>query len=81
MFTIYLFNFGKFNALKWLKIRAVFESPNKVSSLDPTSKYKEYSAPGHVQNQIIDMLTEKYVRYFRQLNIPQTPNTQSDPVT
>lgn len=81
MFTLFLFNLGKYNALKYLKLRAVFDNPNKVGSLDPNNQYKEYAAPGHIQLNIIDILTEKYVRYYRQLNIPNITNTQTDQVT
>ena len=81
MHRIYLFNLGKYSSLEYLKMRAVFEHPGRVSFLDPTSDTKEYPAPGHIQDAIMDALTEKYVRYFRQLNVPITTNTQSDPIT
>ena len=78
--TAYLLNGTKYFNLKYMSIRAIFEHPSRVNS-DPDFNDKEYPAPGHMQNQIIDALTEKYVRYFRQLNIPPLSNTQSDPVT
>ena len=79
--TIWLFNMGPHDPLKFMKIRAVFESPTRVNVDNPNNLDNEYPAPAHMQNAIIDALTEKYVRYFRQMNIPSLPNTQSDNVT
>tara|TARA_R110000765_G_scaffold214255_2_gene319326 strand:+ start:13 stop:702 length:690 start_codon:yes stop_codon:yes gene_type:complete len=81
MMTIWFFNFGKFNPLKFMKIRAIFEHPTRVGTLDPSIFDAEYPAPLHVQNTIVDTLTEKYVRYYRQLNIPSLPNQQTDQTT
>ena len=81
MQTIWFFNMGEYNPLQFVKLRAVFEHPSKVNADMPNHLDAEYPAPLHMQNAIIDALTEKYVRYFRQLNIPNIPNTQSDPVT
>jgi hypothetical protein len=79
LMTAYLLNAGKYFNLKYLSVRAIFEHPSRIGG--STAGEKEYPAPGHVQMAIIDSLTEKYVRYFRQMNIPPLPNTQSDPVT
>jgi len=79
--TIYFFNLGIYNPLQWISIRAVFNHPSEVRSLDPDYLQKEYPAPLHMQNAIIDTLTEKYIRYFRTLNLIPVPNTQTDPVT
>lgn len=79
--TIWLFNLGSYNPLQFLKLRAVFEHPSKINIDSLGGLDKEYPAPLHMQNAIVDVLTEKYVKYFRQLNIPSLPNTQSDPVT
>jgi len=81
MNTIYFFNFGKNNPLKFVKIRGIFEHPSRVYADIPNGVDMEYAAPLHMQNAIIDTLTEKYVRYFRQLNVPATPNTQTDNIT
>jgi len=82
-FTLYFFNMGKYNPLKFVSIRAVFNHPGRVGDLDPDFLEKEYPAPLHMQNAIIDTLTEKYVRYFRQLNVDPrtTPQTNNDPIT
>lgn len=81
MITLYFFNMGNDNPLQYVSIRAMFERPTWVSKIDPVFDEKEYPAPAHMQNSIIDALTEKYVRYFRQLNIPTQPNTQTDNIT
>jgi|TARA_R110000737_G_scaffold348730_1_gene383279 hypothetical protein len=83
MNTVYLFNLGKFNSLRYLKIRAVFDNPGAINILDPDAEFREYAAPGYVQEAIIDSITEKYIRYFRQLSVkPATiPNTQNDNIT
>lgn len=78
--TIWLMNWGKFNPLKFMTIRAIFEHPSRVELLDPTLHDKDYPAPANIQKAIIDELTEKYVRYYRQLNVTRQPNTQSDQV-
>ena len=75
--TAFLLNAGKYSTLKYMSIRAIFQNPSALSENSDT----EYPAPGHMQNQIIDTLTDKYVRYFRQLNVPPQPNTKSDPIT
>jgi hypothetical protein len=79
--TIWFFNFGSYNPLKWVKIRAIFAHPTRINTLDASVMDREYPSPLHIQNAIIDTITEKYVRYFRQLNTPNIPNTQSDPIT
>ena len=79
--TIWFFNMGPFNPLQIVKLRAVFAQPTRVNLDDPNHLEKEYPAPLHMQNAIIDALTEKYVRYYRQMNIPPIPNQQNDPVT
>ena len=81
MMTAYLLNAGKYFNLKYMSIRAIFEHPSRIGSNVPDFGDKEYPAPGHVQNAIIDALTEKYVRYFRQMNIPPIPNEQTDKIT
>jgi len=79
--TIWFFNMGPFDPLKFVKLRAVFEQPTRVNIESPNHLDMEYPAPLHMQNAIVDALTEKYVRYYRQMNIPPIPNQQNDPVT
>jgi hypothetical protein len=80
MMTIYLFNLGKYNSIKFLTVRGMFEHPAYLHSLDPKLRDREYPAPGHLKNMIIDALTEKYVRYYRQANVPSylVSNEQRD---
>ena len=77
-FTLYFFNMGKFNPLRFVSIRAAFNNPSSLQALDPHSIEREYPAPLHMQLAIVDSLTEKYVRYFRQLNLVPAPNTRTD---
>jgi hypothetical protein len=81
--TIYLFNLGEFNPLKKLMIRAVFENPQELLTLDPDALDREYPAPGSIQEDIITRLSERYIRYYRQLNIlpQQVPNIGADSIT
>jgi hypothetical protein len=68
MQTIYLF----------ITVRSVFEHPTHILQGNPLNKDVDYPAPLHMQNAILDNLTEKYIRYHRQLNVVVPPNTQSD---
>jgi hypothetical protein len=81
--TIWFFNMGSYNSLQFLKLRAVFEQPSKINANMPNYLDMEYPAPLHMQNAIVDALTEKYIRYYRQLNVPiqSTTNTQTDNIT
>jgi len=81
MITLYFFNMGEFDPLKYVTIRGAFESPYKVAPLDPLFDEKEYPAPAYIQEMIISTLTERYLRYYRQLNITNVPNTGTDNVT
>ncbi len=80
-YTLYFFNLGKLNPLKFVSIRAVFNHPSSVHAMDPEYLDREYPAPLHMQNAIIDTITEKYIRYFRQLNVVMPPDTKTDPIT
>jgi len=81
MMVLRFFNWGSWDPLKWVRVRGIFEHPMRVNIENPTHLDMEYPAPLHMQNSILDALTEKYVRYFRQLNTPKVPNTQSDNIT
>lgn len=78
--TAYFFNLGKYNDLKYVDIRAAFAKPMQIKPLDPDYLYKEYPAPGYIQEMIISTLSERYIRYYRQLNVNATPNTATDPI-
>ena len=81
LITLYFFNMGKYNPLKYVSVRGVFESPMNALSINPEYGEIEYPAPAHIQEAIIEALVNKYVFSYRKLNIPPLPNTQSDPVT
>lgn len=81
LITLYLFNFGKHNPLKYLSVRAMFEHPARVTALNPTYGDLEYPAPLHMQKAIVDQLVNEYINSYRKLNVSTPPNTQSDPIT
>ena len=76
--TLYFFNLGKYNPLKFVSARAMFNHPSDLLALDPNALSREYPAPLHMQLAIVDSLTEKYIRYYRQLNVQPMPNQQND---
>jgi hypothetical protein len=80
-FDVWFFNMNPYDPLKFVKVRAIFDSPSYVDPNNPAHLEEEYPAPAHMQMAIIDALTEKWVRYYRQLQIPKMPNTQEDKVT
>lgn len=81
MVALYFFNMGQYGTLKYVDVRGAFAKPTTIGLLDPMSEFKEYPAPGYIQSMIITNLTETYLRYYRQLNLPPQPNTQTDPIT
>jgi hypothetical protein len=81
MIMLYFFNLGKYGVLKYVDVRGSFAKPTLLFPLDPESSEKEYPAPGYIQEMIISTLSERYIRYYRQLNIPTLPNQQQDNIT
>lgn len=76
----YLMNASKYKEIKYLTIRGVFANP-KLASVFPNFYEDEFAAPYDVQSHIIDQMTQKYISYYRQLNMPPQPNTQSSMLT
>ncbi|MCK5788367.1 MAG: hypothetical protein KAH32_05185 [Chlamydiia bacterium] len=78
MHELYLINLGKYESLKYLSISALFESPYKLLETKYRDQFEgsEFFAPRHIQAQVIASITQKYVNYYRQLNMPVQPNTQ-----
>jgi hypothetical protein len=77
MTDIWLFNTESYIGLKFLKVIGVYDYPAQVISeysMDET----EYPAPPSIQLQIINTLTEKYIRYYRSLNVLPLGNEQAD---
>ena len=74
----YLFNLGP-NGLRFLSIRAIFDDPVKILDSDGLFGVdEEFPAPSAVQEMIIDKITQKYIQYYKNLNHPYQPNTQTD---
>ena len=73
----WLMNTGSYESIRAITIQAVFADPMDVPGFNGDS---EYPAPLESQNDIIAALTAQYVQYYRQMNIVQRPNTQTDPV-
>jgi hypothetical protein len=74
----YLFNLGP-NGLRFVSIRAIFADPVGILEADGLFGVdEEFPAPSAVQEMIIDRITQKYVQYYKQLNHPYQPNTQTD---
>jgi len=78
MYDIFFFNMGKYNNLKYISIVALYENPYTLLNTEYASQFEnsEFYAPAVIQSKIIDVMTQKYVNYYRQLNTPNEPNTQ-----
>jgi len=76
---VYLFNLGP-APFRYLTVRAVFDDPVKVLE-EKDGVYageQEFPAPLGVQENIIDVLSDKYITYYRKLAHPNEPNDQTD---
>ena len=74
----YLFNLGP-NGLRFLSVRAIFDDPVKILDSDGLfGADEEFPAPSAVQEMIVDKITQKYIQYYKNLNHPYQPNTQTD---
>ncbi len=76
---VYLFNLGP-APFKYVTVRAIFDDPVKVME-DKDGVYAgeaEFPAPLGVQENIIDILSDKYITYYRKLAHPNEPNDQTD---
>jgi len=61
-------------------VRGIFAHPSKVHADVINTWDQDYPAPGHVKNMILDTLSEKYIRYYRELNVDhkRVSNEQRD---
>lgn len=77
-FDVYLFNMGKYENLKFISITALFDNPYDLLSTDYYAQFSssEYYAPYIIQSALIDSMTQKYIKYYRQLQQAPRPNTQ-----
>ena len=77
-YDVFLFNMGKYNNLKFITIEMLLDNPYDLLKSDYFEQFNasEFYAPLAVQQEVIDILTKKYLSYFRQLYKAQTPNIQ-----
>lgn len=67
---LYFFNLGAYEEnLTFISVRGIFAHPSKVHADTIDTWNNDYPAPGHVKNMILDTLSEKYIRYYRELNV------------
>jgi len=73
-------NLDKVKNLRYLSARGIWANPLDLKNFDCCSDMedKEFPAPLYIQDMIIEKLTERFIRYYRQMNIPEFPNTQTD---
>ena len=70
----YIFNLPY---VKYISVIALFQDPRKLLEWDCCSENPEaYLECGILSDEIIRRLTEKYMRWYKQLATPVTPNTQ-----
>ena len=70
---IRFFNLNEAASMKKLAVRAVFADPVKLLLQDNLLGTREFPSPLAVQQQIIDVISEKYIKYYKQLNLGNQP--------
>jgi len=75
--TVWFFNWGAYNPLKFIKFRGVLDKPGQAIS-DYSVDTTEYPANSALQKKIITTITKEYINYYRALNLAPAPNTQTD---
>jgi hypothetical protein len=75
---MFSFNMGKYNALQFISMDALFDNPYDLLNTEYYDQFAsaEFYAPSYVQMEVIDTLTQKYVNYYRQMHMNPKPNTQ-----
>lgn len=63
--------------VKYISVIAIFLDPRKLLEFDCCNDPDAITECGILSNDIIHRLTEKKVRYYRQLMLPPQPNTQT----
>jgi hypothetical protein len=78
MACMIFFNMGKYNALQFISMDALFDNPYDLLNTEYYDQFAsaEFYAPSYVQMEVIDTLTQKYVNYYRQMHMNPKPNTQ-----
>jgi len=77
MISGYLMNTGRYESIRSLVVQGVFSNPMDVKGMTADV---EFPCPLEMQNDIISAMTSQYVIYYRQLNVPPLPNTQTSSV-
>jgi hypothetical protein len=69
--TMFSFNMGKYNALQFISMDALFDNPYDLLNTEYYDQFAsaEFYAPSYVQMEVIDTLTQKYVNYYRQMHM------------
>lgn len=71
----YIFNVP---LVKYISIVAIFMDPRKLCEFSCCANDESLTDMGVISNDILHRLTEKYIRYYRQLQLPiNPPNTQA----
>ena len=78
-YDAFLFNYPKL--IQFISMTAIFENPYDVLDYSGGVRTDEFPAPEWVVEEIISRLSKKYIYFYRQLNAPSQPNTQSDITT
>ena len=63
--------------VKYISVIAIFLDPRKLLEFDCCNDPEAITECGIISNDIIHRLTEKKIRYYRQLMLPSQPNTQT----
>jgi hypothetical protein len=73
MHDVFFFNMGKYNALQFISMDALFDNPYDLLNTEYYDQFAsaEFYAPSYVQMEVIDTLTQKYVNYYRQMHMNQ----------
>jgi hypothetical protein len=75
---VYVFNTGP-ASFKLMSVRAIFDDPVRLLREDGIfPDDEEFPAPLAVQKMIMDRLTMKYIKFYKQLSGPNEPNDQTD---
>ena len=75
-----LFNLDEVKNLRYVSVRGIWANPLKLKNFDCCEDIDEmeFPAPLAIQDMIIEKIVEKYVRQYRQMNIPDFPNKLTD---
>ena len=69
--------YSVYTFVKYISVIAIFLDPRKLLEFDCCNDPEAITECGIISNDIIHRLTEKKIRYYRQLMLPSQPNTQT----